>query len=96
LYLDDLEVCELTSPWSIGATGNIGAAVLEALVAAHPELVIEVLVLSEQDANSLKDFCSGNVNLVHGSLEDLLLLEEKGSEADIIISECRGWRVFSY
>jgi nucleoside-diphosphate-sugar epimerase len=76
-----------TTGKSIGASGNIGAAVLEALVAAHPEIPIEALVRSEQDAAFLREsYPESNVTTSLGSLEDLSLLEEKASQTDIVIS----------
>ncbi|KAK0619563.1 hypothetical protein B0T14DRAFT_537317 [Immersiella caudata] len=73
-------------PYSIGATGNIGAAVLEALVAAHPQLVVEALVRSEKDSSVIKEYFSTNISTEQGGLDDLALLEQKASESDIVIN----------
>ncbi|KAK4450272.1 hypothetical protein QBC34DRAFT_461650 [Podospora aff. communis PSN243] len=70
----------------IGASGNIGAAVLEALVAAHPELLIEALVRSEQDSIFVKESYPKNISTSQGGLDDLVILEEKASQADIVIN----------
>ncbi|KAK0652627.1 hypothetical protein B0T16DRAFT_387858 [Cercophora newfieldiana] len=74
----------------IGASGNIGAAVLEALVVAHPEVIVDALVRSDQDSADLKASYPNNVNPFRGDLEDLLLLKEKASETDIVITLLAG------
>ncbi|KAK0750133.1 hypothetical protein B0T18DRAFT_408308 [Schizothecium vesticola] len=69
----------------IGASGNIGASVLAAVLAAHPDLSIDALVRSETDARDLKETYGTSVTATIGSLAELDLLETKAAEATIVI-----------
>lgn len=83
-YNAQLPSLELIPP-SIGASGNIGASVLAAVLAAHPDLSIDALVRSKTDAQHLKETYGTSVTTTIGSLADLDLLETKAAEATIVI-----------
>ncbi|KAK5654297.1 hypothetical protein OQA88_7474 [Cercophora sp. LCS_1] len=69
----------------IGATGHIGAAVLDALLTAHPDLSIHAIIRSIADAEDLKDTYQTITTSV-GDLSNLPLLESAASKAEIVIN----------
>ncbi|KAK3377440.1 hypothetical protein B0H63DRAFT_546829 [Podospora didyma] len=69
----------------IGATGHIGAAVLRALKAAFPGLLVVALVRSEKDLEVLKDRYPDAFELTRGSLDDIELVEAEGAKAQLVI-----------
>ncbi|KAK4465169.1 hypothetical protein QBC42DRAFT_262191 [Cladorrhinum samala] len=70
----------------VGATGHIGAALLEILRAAYPELSIVAIVRSSSDAKAINEAYNGTVEPLLGSLDDFLLLKKQASEAQIVIN----------
>lgn len=70
----------------IGASGHIGAAVLELIHKAHPNLAIAVLVRSRSDAKQVEVAYDNNVKTVQGSLEDLNLVEREAAVSDLVIN----------
>ncbi|KAK1753312.1 hypothetical protein QBC47DRAFT_416003 [Echria macrotheca] len=70
----------------IGASGHIGAAVLQALKAAYPDSKIEALVRSEDDSKDIRERYHTTVNTIQGSLSDLGVVEAAASQAQIVIN----------
>ncbi|KAK3348799.1 hypothetical protein B0T25DRAFT_546548 [Lasiosphaeria hispida] len=70
----------------IGASGHIGAAVLQALKHSFPNLPITALVRSKKDIDPLRESYGDSVRTSQGSLEDLKLLEAEAAKAQLIIN----------
>ncbi|KAK4680656.1 hypothetical protein QC764_0000990 [Podospora pseudoanserina] len=70
----------------IGASGHIGAAVLQALHAAHPELPIRALVRQQEDVDHLESLYQGSVACVLGTLEDVGIVAEEAARAQLVIN----------
>ncbi|KAK0669065.1 hypothetical protein QBC41DRAFT_392316 [Cercophora samala] len=70
----------------IGASGHIGAAVLQALHAAQPGLSVRALVRLQEDVDHLQLVYQGAVTSVLGSLEDVDIVAEEASKAQLVIN----------
>lgn len=71
-------------PNSTGSTGYIGGDALYALVEAHPDYDVTILVRnSEKGALIASKYPS--VKLVYGDLDSATLLEEEAKKADIVL-----------
>ncbi|KAK0724441.1 hypothetical protein B0H67DRAFT_567978 [Lasiosphaeris hirsuta] len=70
----------------VGASGHIGAAVLQALKGAFPNLPITALVRSKEDIEHLRESYGDSVSIAQGSLEDLDLLEAEAAKSQIVIN----------
>jgi putative NADH-flavin reductase len=72
-------------PFSIGATGHIGSAVLNAVHARFPDLEIVALVRDNAKANEVFA-CFENVKTIIGDFRDLAIIESESMASDIVLS----------
>ncbi|KAK4239509.1 hypothetical protein C8A03DRAFT_32460, partial [Achaetomium macrosporum] len=70
----------------LGATGHIGAAVLQALKAIFPELPVSAIVTSKGHFQSLSDTYRENFFIIKGSLGEYNLLVTEASKTCLVIN----------
>ncbi|KAK4184943.1 hypothetical protein QBC35DRAFT_454755 [Podospora australis] len=69
----------------IGASGHIGAAVLDLVKKTYPNLDITALVRSHADGKHLEATYTG-VKMIQGSLDDLELIEQEAAASQLVIN----------
>lgn len=79
-----LIICK-TDCCSVGGTGHIGGAVLDAICTTYPEVELTALVRDEQKANRLVSKYPYVIPVI-GGLNSLELLKSASESADIVIS----------
>lgn len=73
---------------STGATGYIGGEVLHRLTKAAPKIDITALVRDAHKGSQLLR-AYPNVHVVHGDLDDSILIEKTAEKADVVVRKRR-------
>lgn len=79
--------------YSTGASGYIGGDILHVLRSTDLEYKLSLLVRDEGKASLLSNTYPG-VRIVIGDLDDVSLVEEESSQADVIVRTLTHWRSY--